>query len=652
MADLLSDGRKRSPSHGHKFKILKRSKKKKNEVLSPEKTNNILMDLINYILEKGTTVDHIFLNPYQLPVVKGLKKELSLGQANLEDWNINEICGVLLLTLRELEDPLIPFSLYDHILDTSDVRPFKVRLKVMRAVFDTIPPGSRLVLERLLYLCQKIIQNINSCHVSIEALAIVLSPLLIRNPENDQEDEEKEMCIEIVEVIIDNFSSLFEDSIEVSNENFSSETQNVNKSTDEQRIQYRKKFLELQKNYIKKHSEDSIVIDDGLIFKHEPTVDHVVPDDDIPILQRVEDHELVFPSKVDDEMMPPPIVMVEERSRGSAESSEDIAHQNLILKSEIKKYTRKSIRKQSQLEKERKAKNLLEKELKRLKNKSIDQEPTHDQNDIDDYLDEKSIIEQEYDSAIIKFDKQSAKIDEMKNDVEYIYNRIKELGDDYNELEEEVLQNSIFTAMYEDIISEHIGFDNVLSRASIDINDYTDKIKEIELKNNMIKNLKTKINDSISNNGIESKEEIIEQLVEQNQVLTMELEECMSVEEAKEVIFNLEEIHDGLKKDYDRKMSEMSMAQYMEQENEILTSKMKNMVITLTTEVKKVQEYIIKKRAERSRLVDANKDLEIENEELRLQIITENEKSKEKLARLHEKVLLVKENMNTALDDL
>jgi hypothetical protein len=75
--------------------------------------------------------------------------------AGIED--IHVVSGLLKLLLRELEEPLLTFGMYDHLIDRKEnMKDLDKRLKVFKAVLANLPQVHQDILNALMDLSLKV----------------------------------------------------------------------------------------------------------------------------------------------------------------------------------------------------------------------------------------------------------------------------------------------------------------------------------------------------------------------------------------------------------------------------------------------------------------------------------------------------------------
>ncbi|XP_051944820.1 unconventional myosin-IXb isoform X3 [Hippocampus zosterae] len=111
--------------------------------------------------------------------------EMNPEAANLENYPIHTITGLVKRWLRELPDPLMTFSLYGDFLHAVE---FPERAERIRAVYqkvDELPLANYNTLERLIFHLVRVANEENYNKMTPSSLAIVFAPCILRSPNSD-----------------------------------------------------------------------------------------------------------------------------------------------------------------------------------------------------------------------------------------------------------------------------------------------------------------------------------------------------------------------------------------------------------------------------------------------------------------------------------
>ncbi|XP_061694252.1 unconventional myosin-IXb isoform X2 [Syngnathoides biaculeatus] len=111
--------------------------------------------------------------------------EMDPEAANLDNYPIHTITGLVKRWLRELPDPLMTFSLYSDFLHAVE---FPERAERIRAVYqkvDELPLSNYKTLERLILHLVRVAKEQDSNKMTPSSLAIVFAPCILRSPDFD-----------------------------------------------------------------------------------------------------------------------------------------------------------------------------------------------------------------------------------------------------------------------------------------------------------------------------------------------------------------------------------------------------------------------------------------------------------------------------------
>ena len=75
-------------------------------------------EIIACIEYRGLDVDGIYRISGNLAEVQKVRFQVDHGKNNFKDFDIHVLCGALKTFFRELEEPLIPFSLHQEFLNS------------------------------------------------------------------------------------------------------------------------------------------------------------------------------------------------------------------------------------------------------------------------------------------------------------------------------------------------------------------------------------------------------------------------------------------------------------------------------------------------------------------------------------------------------
>jgi len=170
---------------------------------------------ISYLESKGLHVRGIFRVPTSLTVIKALKQKYDIGEdVNLaEIENPHVVAGLLMYILRQMDEPLVPFKLYDKLVALSastagDLEDEKERerdiesegdddssavlnrtanfgrddipIQSLRAFVASIPFENRFQLSRLVAFLDNVVSEGDANEATVGSVVHIFTPLLCR----------------------------------------------------------------------------------------------------------------------------------------------------------------------------------------------------------------------------------------------------------------------------------------------------------------------------------------------------------------------------------------------------------------------------------------------------------------------------------------
>ena len=175
----------------------------------------LFMEQILVLLEKkGPETEGIFRVPGNHSEINQLKEEIEKGEeVEFEKREIHAVAGVFKLFLREMEEPLIPFSFYSPFLQVQKKSAKNVEEWVREAkeLIEKMPLPNQTLLNRVLRLLSIISSNSSLSKMNSSNTAIVFSPNIIwcqdENPLLALQDSS--FINSLIKNMIDFYSSLF-----------------------------------------------------------------------------------------------------------------------------------------------------------------------------------------------------------------------------------------------------------------------------------------------------------------------------------------------------------------------------------------------------------------------------------------------------------
>lgn len=169
---------------------------------------------IKVVERRGLQVDGIYRVSGNLAVIQKLRHKADHEEhLDLEDgqWEeIHVITGALKLFLRELPEPLFPFSCFDKFIAAIQVADYSLRVSYMKDLVRSLPLPNHDTMELLFKHLRKVIENKDSNRMSVQSVAIVFGPTLLR-PQSESSNMTINMVFQsqIVELILREFQTVF-----------------------------------------------------------------------------------------------------------------------------------------------------------------------------------------------------------------------------------------------------------------------------------------------------------------------------------------------------------------------------------------------------------------------------------------------------------
>ncbi|XP_008293018.1 rho GTPase-activating protein 27-like isoform X2 [Stegastes partitus] len=172
---------------------------------------------IKTVERRGLDVDGIYRVSGNLAVIQKLRHKADHEeQLDLEDgqWEeIHVITGALKLFLRELPEPLFPFSCFDKFIAAIQVPDYTLRVSYMKDLVRTLPLPNHDTMELLFKHLRRVIEHKESNRMSVQSVAIVFGPTLLR-PQTESANMTIHMVFQsqIVELMLNEFQTVFSQS--------------------------------------------------------------------------------------------------------------------------------------------------------------------------------------------------------------------------------------------------------------------------------------------------------------------------------------------------------------------------------------------------------------------------------------------------------
>uniref|UniRef100_A0A671LTG4 Rho GTPase-activating protein 27-like n=1 Tax=Sinocyclocheilus anshuiensis TaxID=1608454 RepID=A0A671LTG4_9TELE len=165
---------------------------------------------IRSVEKRGLKIDGLYRVSGNLAVIQKLRYKADHEEdLDLEDgqWEeIHVITGALKLFLRELPEPLFPFSFFDRFI--AAIRDQKV--SYIRDLVRNLPLPNHDTMDVLFRHLRKVIEHGELNRMSVQSMAIVFGPTLLRPQEESNITMHMVFQNQIVELILNEFNELFQ----------------------------------------------------------------------------------------------------------------------------------------------------------------------------------------------------------------------------------------------------------------------------------------------------------------------------------------------------------------------------------------------------------------------------------------------------------
>ncbi|KAG1967406.1 rho GTPase-activating protein 27 [Pimephales promelas] len=169
---------------------------------------------IRSIEKRGLNIDGIYRVSGNLAVIQKLRfKADHEDDLDLEDgqWEeIHVITGALKLFLRELPEPLFPFSFFDRFIAAIQMSDYSQKVSYIRDLVRNLPLPNHDTMEVLFKHLRKVIDHGEQNRMSVQSMAIVFGPTLLRPQEESNITMHMVFQNQIVELILNEFNELFQ----------------------------------------------------------------------------------------------------------------------------------------------------------------------------------------------------------------------------------------------------------------------------------------------------------------------------------------------------------------------------------------------------------------------------------------------------------
>ncbi|XP_068458052.1 rho GTPase-activating protein 27 isoform X2 [Clinocottus analis] len=180
-------------------------------------TPKFMEKCIRAVERRGLDVDGIYRVSGNLAVIQKLRHKADHeDQLDLEDgqWEeIHVITGALKLFLRELPEPLFPFSCFDKFIAAIQVQDYSQKVSYMKDLVRLLPLPNHDTMELLFRHLRRVIEHKESNRMSFQSVGIVFGPTLLR-PQTESANMTIHMVFQsqIVELMLKEFHAVFSQS--------------------------------------------------------------------------------------------------------------------------------------------------------------------------------------------------------------------------------------------------------------------------------------------------------------------------------------------------------------------------------------------------------------------------------------------------------
>uniref|UniRef100_A0A9J8A8X4 Rho GTPase activating protein 27, like n=1 Tax=Cyprinus carpio carpio TaxID=630221 RepID=A0A9J8A8X4_CYPCA len=169
---------------------------------------------IRSVEKRGLTIDGLYRVSGNLAVIQKLRYKADHEEAlDLEDgqWEeIHVITGALKLFLRELPEPLFPFSFFDRFIAAIQMSDYSQKVSYIRDLVRNLPLPNHDTMEVLFRHLRKVIEHGEQNRMSVQSMAIVFGPTLLRPQEEFNITMHMVFQNQIVELVLNEFNELFQ----------------------------------------------------------------------------------------------------------------------------------------------------------------------------------------------------------------------------------------------------------------------------------------------------------------------------------------------------------------------------------------------------------------------------------------------------------
>lgn len=198
---------------------------------------------VAYLEEKALNLEGIFRISGNVHTVGRLRQEVEDGADKLSCEEPHAVSGLLRLFLKQLPDPVIPFSLYDDFIAASDIVDEAVRQMQWLVLLRKLPPLNYSLLIYVLGFLKRVAQFSSENKMTQSNLSLIFAPSFLRLPPNAPTSA----CFfastkqsQVIETLLEDFNALVKESFSntvgrqrlVSEHTAGQQTKNLKKSSE------------------------------------------------------------------------------------------------------------------------------------------------------------------------------------------------------------------------------------------------------------------------------------------------------------------------------------------------------------------------------------------------------------------------------------
>uniref|UniRef100_A0A8C5UFC2 Rho GTPase-activating protein 27 n=1 Tax=Malurus cyaneus samueli TaxID=2593467 RepID=A0A8C5UFC2_9PASS len=175
---------------------------------------HFVLQCIQTVERRGLDIDGLYRVSGNLATIQKLRykvehdEQLDLDDGRWED--IHVVTGALKLFLRELPEPLVPFSHFDKFIAAIKIQDLSLRGRCIRDLVLSLPPAHHDTMKVLFrHLC-RVVEHKDKNRMSVQSMAIVFGPTLLR-PASEEGNMAVHMVFQnqVVEHILNHYGAIF-----------------------------------------------------------------------------------------------------------------------------------------------------------------------------------------------------------------------------------------------------------------------------------------------------------------------------------------------------------------------------------------------------------------------------------------------------------